>query len=360
MATGVAAARRFFTAPFRLMRHMGSAIGGGRFWSAQKIAGAARRVWQQTQPSARNFPHSATLLESGLFDVQFYASQAGISPKPDRCVAHYLEEGATAGFSANRLFDGAAYLELHPDVAAAQMDPFVHFVAFGIGEGRRNRVPDECVAQVASMPPEALGGVRVSEQALAAGWRRDLPSAWRNSTVAVYASSLGNFFFRHIADRIADGLRASGVTVYRLDQNSSRPLDVAADLFVAPHEFFHLGSGPRWRDVPEVARCVMLNTEQPGTSWYFLTLKYAGPSTTLVDLSPQSALLLRDFGRSRSGYFPVGFLPDRLAAAHDRPHDVAAVRGLEVLAASRTQWSNRRVGEWRDRPIDVICLGTLT
>ena len=54
----------------------------------------------------------------------------------------------------------------------------------------------------------------MSEQALAAGWRRDLPSAWTNSAVAVYASSLGNFFFRHIADRIADGLRASGVRVY--------------------------------------------------------------------------------------------------------------------------------------------------
>jgi hypothetical protein len=339
---------------------MCSAIRSGRSWSAQKIAGAARRVWQRAPPRARNVHYSATLLSSGLFDTVFYASQAGIRPEPDRCVAHYLKHGAAAGFSAHRLFDGAAYLGLHPDVAAAQMDPFVHFVAFGIGEGRRNRVPDSCLAQVASMPPDALRERRVSEQALAAGWRRDLPSAWRNSTVAVYASSLGNFFFRHIADRIAEGLRASGVRVYRLDQNSSRPRDATADLFVAPHEFFHLGSGPRWRDVPEVAASIMLNTEQPGTSWYFLTLRYAGPSTTLVDLSPQSALLLRDLGRSRSGYFPVGLLPDRLATAGKRPHDLAVVRGLEVLAASRRQWSRKSVGEWRDRPIDVIFLGTLT
>jgi hypothetical protein len=339
---------------------MCAAIGGGRLHSAQKIAGVARWIWQRAPPSARNIHYSATLLASGLFDTAFYASQAGIRPEPDRCVAHYLKHGAAAGFSANRLFDGAAYLGLHPDVAAAQMDPFVHFVAFGIGEGRRNQVPDSGLAHVASMPSEALRERRVSEQALAAGWRRDLPSAWRNSTVAVYASSLGNFFFRHIADRIADGLRASGVRAYRLDQNSARPLDVRADVFVAPHEFFHLGSGPRWRDAPEVARSIMLNTEQPGTSWYFLALRYAAHSTTLVDLSPQSALLLREFGRSQSGYFPVGFLPERLATAHNRPHDVAAVRGLEALAASRKPWSRRYAGEWRERPLDVIFLGTLT
>ena len=104
----------------------------------------------------------------------------------------------------------------------------------------------------------------------------------------------------------------------------------------------------------------MLNTEQPGTSWYFLTLRYAGPSTTLVDLSPQSAVLLRDFGRSRSGYFPVGFLPHRLPPSDKRPREFAAIRGFEVLAASRVQWSRRSVSEWRDRPIDVLFLGTLT
>ena len=177
----------------------------------------------------------------------------GSKPELDRCVRHYLSQGAAAGFSPNRLFDGAAYLALNPDVAAAQMNPFLHFVAFGIGEGRRNRVPDSYLAQVGSMTPEALRERRVSEQALAIGWRRDLPSVWTNSAVAVYASSLGNFFFRHIADRIAEGLRAAGVRVYRLDQNSARPPDTEADFFVAPHEFFHLGSGPRWRDLPAVA-----------------------------------------------------------------------------------------------------------
>jgi hypothetical protein len=338
---------------------MGSETSGRSGWSAERIAGAARRVWRRSVSAAVGLEYRSALLSSGLFDTRFYAAQAGLEPDQDRCVGHYLQHGAASGFSPNRLFDGAAYLALHPDVAAAQMDPFLHFVAFGIGEGRRNRVPDSYLAQVGSMPPEALRARRVSDQALARGWRRDHRSLWADRAVAVYASSLGNFFFRHIADRIAEGLRASGVRVYRLDQNSSRPADAAADFFVAPHEFFHLGSGSRWRDVPEVSRSIMLNTEQPGTSWYFLALRYAGARTTVIDLSPQSALLLRDFGRARSGYFPVGFLPARLAAADRQPRDFAAVRGFEVQAASASNWS-RSVGEWRDRPIDVLFIGTLT
>ena len=340
---------------------MGSEIGGRPPWSPHRLAGAARRVWQRSVSAAVGLECRTALLSSGLFDTQFYAAQAGLAPDLDRCVGHYLQTGAAAGLSPNRLFDGAAYLALHPDVAAAQMDPFFHFVAFGIGEGRRNRVPDRYLAQAASMPPEALHERRVSEQAAATGWRRDRPSVWANRAVAVYASSLGNFFFRHIADCVADGLRASGVKVYRLDQNSLRPPEAAAHFFVAPHEFFHLGSGPHWRDVPEVDSSVMLNTEQPGTSWYFLALRYAGPSTTLVDLSPQSALLLRDFGRSRSGYFPVGFLPvRRLPNADRRPYDSKSVRGFEVQATFRSKWSLDGASQWRDRPIDVLFLGTLT
>jgi hypothetical protein len=339
---------------------MASSTAGRPPWSANRIADAARWVWRRSVSTAVTLEYRSILLSSGLFDTQFYAAQAGIKADPERCVRHYLKRGAAAGFSPNRLFDAAAYLALYPDVAAAQMDPFLHFVAFGISEGRRNRVPESYLAHAGSMTHEALAERRVSQQALALGWRRDRPSAWTDRAVAVYASSLGNFFFRHIADRIADGLRTSGVRVYRLDQNSPRPSDVVADFFVAPHEFFHLGSGPRWQDAPEVAGSIMLNTEQPGTTWYFLALRYASRSTTLIDLSPQSALLLRDFDRSRSGYFPVGSVSSRLTPRNKASGDMTKVRGLEVHAASRSKWFLSAGNEWRDRPIDVLFLGTLT
>jgi hypothetical protein len=342
------------------MKPMGSRTDRRPRWSPNRITRAARLMWRRSVSRAVSLQYRSALLSSGLFDTEFYAAQVGMKPDRDRCVRHYLQQGGAGGFSPNRLFDGTAYLAAHPDVAAAQMDPFFHFVVFGIAEGRRNRVPESCLAHVESMTHERLAERRVSQQALALGWNRDRPSVWTGKTVGVYASSLGNFFFRHIADRIADGLRSSAVRVYRLDQNSVRPSDAVADLFVAPHEFFHLGSGPRWRDVPEVVGSIMLNTEQPGTTWYFLALRSAGCSTTLIDLSPQSALLLRDLGWPRSGYFPVGSVSSRLTPWNKPSGDMAKVRGLEVQAAARAKWFSSTSHEWRDRPIDVLFLGTLT
>jgi len=360
------------------MKKVASRVGLGHARFLDGIARAAHRVlpcWPYSVPtggtaagtgrparadSVRDQIHRDLLVSSKLFDTRFYAAQAGIEAEVERCVEHYLEHGAAAGHSPNRLFDGAAYLALHPDVAAANLDPFLHFVAHGISEGRRNIVPDSCLAQIIAMTPASLAERRVSDQARAIGWRPNSPSAWAGKTVALYASSLGNFFFRHIADRIADGLRASGVRVYRLDQNSARPSDAAVDFVVAPHEFFHLGGGSRWRDLQEVARGVMLNTEQPATHWYFRALSNAGPATTLVDLSPQSAVLLRDAGRWRSGYLPLGWLPPRLSPAGQRRLGLAPCRGLEALGASECKWSHRGVDEWRERPVDVLFLGTLT
>jgi hypothetical protein len=357
-----------------IMKDVNSRIGLEPPSFLRAISRAVRRAWPQSRRLAASSSAEVVdrltldpaqrelLISSGLFDWRFYAQQAGlVDAEIEQCVEHYLAHGAAAGHSPNRLFDRDAYLAHHVDVAAAKVDPFVHFVTCGISEGRRNTVPDACLTQINSMTFAALAERRILDQASAMGWSANLPSAWTGAPVAVYASSLGNFFFRHIADRIAEGLRTSGVTVSRLDQNSARPPETAVDFFVAPHEFFHLGGGRGWRGRPEVARAVMFNTEQPGTPWYFLALSYAGPAATVVDLSPQSALLLHDLRRWRSGYLPLGWLPRRRGSpANNGRSSLTDVRGLEVLAALECEWSQDRVDPWRERPIDVLFLGTLT
>ena len=256
---------------------MGPALGG---WSAslsRRIAHATRRVFRRQsveqgqaieglmdeRTAVRHQDPHDVLVSSNLFDTRFYAAQAGIEADLDECVVHYLQRGAAAGYSPNRLFDGDAYLALYPDVSAAHQAPFLHFVAFGLSEGRRTEVPEGCLTELGAIEPATLASRRISEQALALGWSRNSPCVWTSRPVAVYASSLGNFFFRHIADRIAEGLRRNGVTVYRLDQNSSKPPDAVVDFVVAPHEFFHLGAGVLWHDRLRAASGILLNTEQP-------------------------------------------------------------------------------------------------
>jgi hypothetical protein len=106
---------------------------------------------------------------------------------------------------------------------------------------------------------------------------------------------------------------------------------------------------------------VMLNVEQPGTPEYFRALSYAGPETTLVDLSPQSAVVLHDCGRQRSGFLPLGWLflsPSNPASS--RGSRLPYVPGLDALPGSQDDRCGPEVNEWHERPIDVLFLGTLT
>lgn len=49
---------------------------------------------------------------------------------------HYLEYEAREGPAPNALFDPAAYLATNPDVAAAGVNPLLHFIEYGFQEGR--------------------------------------------------------------------------------------------------------------------------------------------------------------------------------------------------------------------------------
>jgi hypothetical protein len=297
--------------------------------------------------------HVGLILRGGLFDPAFYTEQLGRPLDTESCIHHYLGEGAAAGLRPNRLFDGASYLAAHDDVAASGMDGFLHYVAYGIEEGRRLDLPAEALRELAGIPLESLVARRVAAQARARGFDPDQPST--PETVAIFASSLGNFFFRQIADRVAAGFRAAGCRVYRLDQNSQRPDDVTIDFVIAPHEFFLLGAGPRWRDAIDLTRSIVFNTEQPGTPWYFRALRYGTGAGTLVDLSPQSAAMLPGLGFPRSGFLPLG--PVAGAPVPDEPiRD--RVLGLEDVPVH----AGAAGGDipWNERPIDVLFLGTLT
>lgn len=288
---------------------------------------------------------------SQLFDCGFYAAQAGLPRDLGLCVEHYLREGAAAGHSPHPLFDSAAYLADNPDVADATADPFFHFISRGIREGRRHSVPRESSAYLGTLTVERLTKRRISEQARALGWVRKEPSVWAGETGVVSASSLGSRFFSCVCDRIAAALREDGVTVYRLDQNSERPRAPAFDFVVAPHEFFGLGAGrDRWRDL-DFTRAILLNTAKPGTGSYFLALGYAPPSAVLLDVIPQSAVLLQDSGRAKSGHFPLGW--DSSGA---RP----ASGGLAWHRFVNVMTRRSRYKGMRERPIDVLFVGTLT
>ena len=69
------------------------------------------------------------------FDLAWYA--AAHSPGPEQTLlAHYLERSRTGAVSPLPEFDAAYYLAQYPDIAAAGVDPFEHFLLYGYREGR--------------------------------------------------------------------------------------------------------------------------------------------------------------------------------------------------------------------------------
>jgi len=69
---------------------------------------------------------------SPLFEARWYAE----TNRTDKPLAHYLAH-RFGPFSPIPEFDAAYYLRAYPDVAEAQMDPFLHYMHFGFREFRK-------------------------------------------------------------------------------------------------------------------------------------------------------------------------------------------------------------------------------
>ncbi len=93
----------------------------------------------------------AQVAESYLFDADWYRStQAPGLPEEQDAAHHYLQKGVALGLSPGPLFDGPLYLADNPDVAAAGLNPLLHYITCGQAEDRpiRPAVEPAAVAQV--------------------------------------------------------------------------------------------------------------------------------------------------------------------------------------------------------------------
>ena len=108
---------------------------------------------------------------AGAFDREFYLASnpdvaaAGVDP-----FEHYLAVGAREGRSPTPGFVPTYYQEANPDVAAAGLNPFYHYLVAGRAEGRRGRRPHAAERQlIAEARPMTK---RAAEWSAAQVWRR--------------------------------------------------------------------------------------------------------------------------------------------------------------------------------------------
>ena len=77
------------------------------------------------------------IVESELFDCDYYTQNyRSLLKDVDNILEHYLEFGIELELNPSALFNTQHYLDCNPDVAAADIHPFIHYVCNGRAEGR--------------------------------------------------------------------------------------------------------------------------------------------------------------------------------------------------------------------------------
>lgn len=104
--------------------------------------GVVMRILRRLVPGLRRRYEVAALAGSGLLDADWYRRQykdvaaAGVDP-----ALHYWQSGAAEGRDPGPHFSTAHYLAMYPDIAAAGLNPVLHYMRAGFREGRSIR-PD--------------------------------------------------------------------------------------------------------------------------------------------------------------------------------------------------------------------------
>lgn len=77
--------------------------------------------------------------DGAYFDIKYYKDNYLKDENIDP-IRHYLEIGADKGFNPNEDFDSKFYLEFYPEVKKYGYNPFIHFIKWGLYEGRLPRL----------------------------------------------------------------------------------------------------------------------------------------------------------------------------------------------------------------------------
>ena len=253
--------------------------------------------------------------------------------------------GSIANFlSRTGLFDREAYSRQYDDISKSGLDPLHHFVRVGIHAGRQFTSP----ATVARLWREILRA-----DAGAAPPPEAPPVDATRYRVAIYVSSLGNFFMSEIGEILKAGFAEAGIRAALHDENGQPQRDATHHIVVAPHEFFTQGEGRRWANDEFVSRAILFSTEQIQTQWFALSLVFLLRAKAVADMNGQNAAIFRKAGIRAAAVQPgyaAAFAP---FAPQPALGDAPAFAGLSAAVRSHDISNDR----FAARPLDVLFLG---
>ena len=255
------------------------------------------------------FSSQAKLVEkSGLFDDVFYRGQfpQGYEFKFGPAY-HYVSVGWHQAYDPCPFFSTTAYLKRAPDVYKKSINPLVHFLHFGIFEGREAWTQEDVIKWHQNWQNNPGLAKQVIESAQGS-W----PILTRVSRVNVYVHSRGHMAFQVFQDLFVQGFRAIGIETFKANEtqwntnNHNMVNDVALNIIIAPHEFFYLGGSPKIEDI-NWSQVVILNSEQIPSVWFRKALPYLFKASYVMDMNIQTAASLVQLGIN-ARFIPIGYV----------------------------------------------------
>jgi len=318
------------------------------------------------------------------FDPEFYTEEYDVGDQLP--IWHYLEEGQKKGHAINRrhrmrqqleameaeegpwptrfdetilrrkirvsgCFDESTYSTvLARNYSDSHIhDPIRNFLELGAVEG----IP-LCSFERMEAKLETLDVDDAAQPELA--YLKEKFSQPVDASVAVYVSSLGNAFFREIAELLAHAFRQTGAHVQLVDEKQSPPT-ADSHIVVAPHEFFLLGRGPQRLRMDFLSRCSIWIAEQPGSEFFSICLWFARFARGILDINPLTALFWGELG-FRARALPLGYVD-----GFDTYRDQQSIESPAIRAGQSREFHGYSGGvddAWAERPLDIFYNAVLT
>lgn len=166
-------------------------------------------------------------------------------------------------------------------------------------------------------------------------------------------SEHGNVFMREIADHLAEALLSTGrqaeVVTDSLPESTGAASAALDNLVVAPHEFFVLFPADEAAKQRAAAASVGVNTEQPGTPFFDLSMQYAAAGPVVLDINPWSLEAIRRRGLA-AVHLPLGYVSsmDRWQRSQTPRHvDLALLAGRTPRREAFIAGAAGMLWEWR-------------
>lgn len=309
------------------------------------------------------------IAESYLFDAEYYEKQIGSYKIPHASLAsHYLKIGWRHGYNPSQFFNTAGYLRRAPDVANAEMNPLLHFIRYGMEEGRTGWSDIEVSNWQESWRDAPEIALKQIER-----YKGSWPRLKKGSKIVIHVHSQGNLVFNHFQKILTAGFSAIGIDCLNDDETLRTSgkfgfFEPTLRIIIAPHEFFYLQGAPSSKDM-KFSNILAINSEQIPSTWFAKSLKYLLKAQYVLDINLQTAACLTQLGVN-SRYLPFGIIQQTektVASFEDRDIDILLIgtnsqRRADFISRNKSLFNKRNcivrmvdvVGPLRENTPDVV------